>query len=75
MRPMNRKPTWLTPEVKEHLRHVEYEFHVRSFGEEMAKANFLPLSQRKAYIAAMVDHASARGVLSVQARPDSEVPV
>ena len=75
MHPMNPKPAWLTPEVEEQLRRVEYEFHVRSFGEEMARVNFLPLSQRKAYIAAMVDHATARGVLSVQERPDSEDPL
>lgn len=56
------KPDWLTPEVAEHLRCVEYEFHVRAFGEEMARVNFLPLEQRKAYVAEMVDHARKRGV-------------
>ncbi len=55
-------PDWLTPEVLEHLREVEYDFHVRAFGEEMARVNFLPLEQRKAYIADMVDHARKKGV-------------
>ena len=56
------KPDWLTPEVLEHLRRVEYDFHVRAFGEEMARGNFLPLEERKAYIADMVDHARSKGV-------------
>jgi hypothetical protein len=56
------KPDWLTPEVLEHLRRVEYDFHVRAFGEEMARVNFLPLAERKAYIADMVDHARRKGV-------------
>ena len=53
---------WLTPELLEHLRRVEYDFHVRAFGEEMARVNFLPLAERKAYIADMVDHARRKGV-------------
>ena len=56
------KPDWLTPEVAEHLRQVGYEFHVRAFGEEMARVNSLPLEQRKAYVAEMVDHARSKGV-------------
>ncbi len=55
-------PEWLTPEVKEFLRQVEYEYHVRVFGEEMARVNFLPLEQRKAYIHDMIDHARKKGV-------------
>lgn len=55
-------PDWLTPEVLEHLREVEYEFHVRAFGEEMARVNFLPLEQRKAYVGEMFDHARKKGV-------------
>ena len=56
------KPDWLTPAVVEHLRRVEYEFHVRAFVEEMARVNFLPLRERKAYIAEMADHARRKGV-------------
>lgn len=57
-----RKPDWLTPDVAEHLRRIEYQFHVRVFGEEMARVNFLPLEERKAYVAEMVDHARRKGV-------------
>jgi hypothetical protein len=57
-----RSPDWLTPEVEEHLKRVEYDFHVRAFGEEMARVNFLPLAQRKQYVAEMVDHALRKGV-------------
>ncbi len=28
------KPDWLTPEVQEFIRQVEFDFHVREFGEE-----------------------------------------
>jgi hypothetical protein len=38
-----KNPDWLTPEVAEHLHRVAYDFHVRAFGEEMARINFLPL--------------------------------
>ena len=41
------KTDWLTPEALEYLRHVEYDFHVRAFGEEMARVKFLPLTWRK----------------------------
>ena len=62
MKAVRPKPKWLTPEVRRHLRRVEYEFHVRSFGEEMARVNFLPLAKGRRYIAAMVDHARRKGV-------------
>ncbi len=55
-------PDWLTAEVLSHLRRVEYEFHVRAFGEEMARVNFLPLPERRRYVAAMVDHALRKGL-------------
>ncbi len=56
------KPDWLTDEVLSHLQRVEYEFHVRVFGEEMARVNFLPLQEHRRYIAEMVDHALRKGV-------------
>ena len=55
-------PDWLTPEVLGHLRQVAFEFHVRAFGEEMARVNFLPLAERRRYVADMVDHAIRKGV-------------
>ena len=62
---MNRtpaKPAWLTPSVRRCIRRAAYGFHIRAFGEEMARVNFLPLKQRKAYIREMADHARAKGV-------------
>jgi hypothetical protein len=41
---------------------VEYDFHVRAFGEEMARVNFLPLAERRRYVGDMVDHAVRKGV-------------
>jgi hypothetical protein len=56
------RPAWLTPAVRRHLKRVEYDFHVRAFGEEMARVNFLPLAERRRYVAEMVDHAVRKGV-------------
>ncbi len=39
-----------------------YDFHVRAFGEEMARVNHLPLAERKRYVAEMADHAARKGV-------------
>lgn len=58
--PLNPEP--LPPDVQESLRDIEYEFHVRAFGEEMARVNFLPLEERKKYVAEMYDHAVSKGV-------------
>lgn len=38
-----------------------YDFHVRAFGEEMARVNHLPLAARRRYIGEMVDHATQKG--------------
>jgi hypothetical protein len=38
-----------------------YDFHVRAFGEEMARVNHLPLAARRQYIGEMVDHAIQKG--------------
>ena len=62
MNEKSQKPAWLTADVAERLRQIEYDFHVCAFGEEMARVNFLPLAERKAYIAQMVDHARAKSV-------------
>ena len=48
--------------MRRKLRQAIYQFHVRSFGEEMARVNFLPPAQRRRYIAEMVDHATRKGV-------------
>jgi hypothetical protein len=55
-------PEWLTPETREHIRRAAYAFHVRAFGEELARVNFLPLEERRRYVGEMVDHARRRGV-------------
>ena len=62
MKTAKARPAWLTPAVRRHLKRVEYDFHVRAFGEEMARVNFLPLAQRRRYVAEMVDHAGRKGV-------------
>jgi hypothetical protein len=56
-----RKIKW-PPAVRRRLRRAIYDFHVRAFGEELARVNFLPLAQRRRYIAEMVDHAVRNGV-------------
>jgi hypothetical protein len=48
--------------VRRRVRQGIYGFHVRAFGEEMARVNFLPLAKRRRYVADMVDHAARKGV-------------
>ena len=55
------RPAWLTPAVLRHFK-GEYDFHVRAFGDEMARVNFLPLRERRRYVAQMADHAVRKGV-------------
>ena len=55
-------PAWLTPEIRAHLKRVEYEYQVREFGEEMARINAQPAPQRRREIAQMTDHAGRKGV-------------
>lgn len=52
----------LTPAQKRMWRKVMRDFHVRAFGEEMARINFLPEKKRKAAVAEMIDHARSKGV-------------
>lgn len=56
-----RRKSW-PPATRRRLRKAVYEFHVRAFGEELARVNFLPLNQRRRYVAEMVDHALRKGV-------------
>ena len=48
--------------VRRRVRQAIYDFHVRAFGEEMARVNCLPLTERRRYVADMVDHAVRKGV-------------
>ena len=66
LRTMNDLPTPelvpLTPAQKRRLRKVMWDLHVRAFGEEMARINFLPVKKRKAAVAEMIDYARSKGV-------------
>jgi hypothetical protein len=42
------RPAKPYPDAK--LRAIALEFHKRAFGEEMARVNFLPVSERKKYL-------------------------
>ena len=52
----------LTPGQRRRMKKVIYDFHVRAFGEEMARINFLPEAERKREIGEMIDHARRKGV-------------
>jgi hypothetical protein len=52
------------PIVRRRWAAAMYDFHVRAFGEEMARVNHLPLAARRRYIGQMVDHAMRKGVKS-----------
>ena len=43
-------------------RKIERDFHIRAFGEELARINFLPEKRRKAAVAEMIDYARSKGV-------------
>jgi hypothetical protein len=43
-------------------RRIMWGFHVRAFGEEMARINFMPQKRRKAAVAEMIDYARSKGV-------------
>lgn len=51
-----------TPAQKRRLRKIMRDFHVRAFGEELARINFLPEKRRKQAVAEMIDHARSKGV-------------
>jgi hypothetical protein len=50
------------PAVRRKLRQAVYDFHVRAFGEELARVNFQPPTERRRYVGEMVDHALRKGV-------------
>ena len=62
MKTANPNHTPLTPSQKRSMRKMMWDFHVRAFGEEMARINFLPEKKRKAAVAEMIDHARRKGV-------------
>jgi hypothetical protein len=57
----NRRRIW-PPAVRRKLRRAAYDFHVRMFGEELARVNFQPLAKRRRYVGEMVDYALRKGV-------------
>lgn len=40
----------LAPVQRKRLREIEKDFHVRAFGEEMARVNFMPAQRRRDYL-------------------------
>ena len=51
----------ITPAQRRRLLKIMRDFHVRAFGEELARINFLPEKQRKQAVAEMIDHARRKG--------------
>lgn len=59
----NRPKRASSPEAERRAwRRIMRDFHVRAFGEEMARINFLPEKRRKQAVAEMIDHARSKGV-------------
>jgi len=50
----------LNPETQRVLQAIEQRFHERAFGKEMARVNFLPPDQRRAYLARLRDRIRSR---------------
>lgn len=53
-----------TPAFRRRLRRAIFDFHVRAFGEEMARVNRLPLAARRQYIGEIIDKAPRKGAKS-----------
>jgi hypothetical protein len=64
MKTIRRQKKRNAPAAQRRLKAAIYDFHVRAFGEEMARVNLLPLAARRRYIGEMVDHAVEKGVKS-----------
>lgn len=60
--PPNQNRVTLTPAQRRRWRKIMRDFHVRAFGEEMARINFMPEKRRKQAVAEMIDHARRKGV-------------
>jgi hypothetical protein len=58
---MSTDTTSITPAQRRRLLKIMRDFHVRAFGEELARINF-PEKQRKQAVAEMIDHARRKGV-------------
>ena len=54
--------TPLSPAAKRRWRKIERDFHVRAFGEEMARINFLPEKRRKQAVAEMIQEQGYQGI-------------
>jgi len=52
----------LTAKQRRNLTKIMRDYHVRAFGEELARINFLPEPLRKQAVAEMIDHARHKGV-------------
>jgi hypothetical protein len=64
MKKIGKEGNKYTPALRRRLRKAIYDFHVRAFGEEMARVNHLAPAARRRYIGEMVDHAMRKGVRS-----------
>ncbi|MEO8351456.1 MAG: hypothetical protein ABI680_06975 [Chthoniobacteraceae bacterium] len=65
MKPSTDFPSTFSAPTAAHRRSVRKimrDFHVRAFGEELARINFLPEKRRKQAVAEMIDHARRKGV-------------
>jgi hypothetical protein len=51
-----------TAAQRRRLRRILRDFHIRAFGEELARVNFLPENERKQAVAEMIDYARSQGV-------------
>lgn len=60
--PQNETRYTMTPAERRRWRKIMRDFHVRAFGEELARINFLPEKRRKQAVAEMIDHARSKGV-------------
>ena len=64
-----RPPRWTKPQLAR-LREIERDFHVRAFGEELARVNLdMTIEERRRYLAWMRETARRHGFNSHRSRP------
>jgi hypothetical protein len=72
--PLTYRPTHWTKEQLARFREIERDFHVRAFGEELARVNLdLTIEERLRYLAWMRETARRHGVKTGRSHPADSV--
>ncbi len=72
--PLTYRPSRWTKEQLARIREIERDFHVRAFGEELARVNLdMTIEERRQYLAWMRETARRHGVKTGRSHPPSGI--